>query len=319
MLQLAARDDYAVDSFQQDLIKICGAFVPEPAKHRGDYLKAHLSVNQFAGMDIAHVGLDAKQVLREREQIRRDPGEHFFLILQREGTSRLSQDGVDAHLSPGDMFLTDATQPSMFRYNGAYSLQLSVHLPRQEMAHRFGRRIHGGIRIAENDPLGLSMRALLAKLFRNDDMPQTHVVEAFYSVLGAFLTERELGRRSPLNPDRLLVQKALSVVADRYQETGFTSAMLAAHLGVSPRRLQRAFRLIGETPHGRLQRFRIEAAHTALTSNIAQGMPKTITTLAFDCGFRDLSTFYRLYRKTYGRAPGETLDLPSPDASCKSG
>ncbi len=318
MLTPMAREDYALDLFQHDLRGVCGEFVPEPSRRHGDTLKGHLSVSRFAGLDIAHVGQNTELVRRDQPQIRRDPGEHFFLILQRQGRARLSQGGVDAELSPGDMFLADATRPSVFRYDGAYSLQLSMHLPRQEMCHRFGRRIHGGIRIDVDDPLGVSMRALLAKLFRDDDVPQTHVVEAFYGVLGAFLTERELGRGTTLNPDRLLVQKALSVIADRYRDTEFTSAALAAMLGVSLRRLQRAFQLIGETPHGRLQRFRIEAVHAALVTNAAQGMPQTIAALAFDAGFRDLSTFYRLYRKAYGRAPGDLPGLPLPDASCKS-
>lgn len=318
MLTPVARNDYAVDTFRRDLVDVCGEFAPEPSKLRGDRLEGHISLSRFANLNIAHVGQDTELIRRDRQEIRRDPGEHFFLILQRQGRARLSQGGYDADLSPGDMFLADATRPSLFRYDGAYSLQLSMHLPREEMRHRFGGRIHGGIGITRDDPMGVSMRALIAKLFRGDGIPQTHVVEAFYSVLGAFLTERELGRGTALNPDRLLVQKALSVIADRYCEAAFSSPALAAMLGVSLRRLQRAFQLIGETPHGRLQRFRVEAVHTALAANATSAVPQTIAALAFDCGFRDLSTFYRLYRKAYGHPPGHAPGLSAPGVSCKS-
>jgi len=263
-------------------------------------------LQRSGSLDVANVGLDARCVERSSIDIQRDPGEHFFLILQREGCAHLSQGGNCAWVKPGDMFLVDATQPSQFNYTGDYSLQLSVHLPREEMLCRFGRRMVGGQKIDRLDPLGLSMRALLVKLCADIDTEQAHVVEAFYSVFGALLTDRAKQTNTGTNPDRAITQRALSIIADKFSDPSFTTTHLAELTGVSLRRMQRAFRIIEKTPHERLQSYRIEAAQSLLRKRQPPSIKPTITSIAHDTGFADLSTFYRLYRKTYGHPPGQT-------------
>ena len=302
----AARQNSEVETFRSSLADVCGQFQVSPAGRRTQ-LDTHLSVQRNSNLDVAQVGLDADSVERTALDIRRDPGEHFFLILQREGIAYLSQNGIEAQVVPGDMFLVDATKPCKFSYGGAYSLQLSVHLPRDEMQDRFGRRIFGGQKVDRLDPLGLSMRALLAKLCADGAPDQSHVVEAFYSVFGALLTERAQQTNHTANPDRLIVQRALTIIADRFSDHAFTTLHLAELVGVSLRRLQRAFQVIDETPHERLQSYRIAAAHLLLRNSQTNGLRTTVTAIAYDSGFADLSTFYRLYRKVYGRAPGQDL------------
>ncbi|MEO1308554.1 MAG: helix-turn-helix domain-containing protein, partial [Pseudomonadota bacterium] len=282
---------------------VCGLFNLEPGDTGTDLLQAHLSVETSGGLDLARVGLNADHVHRGQRDIRRDPGEHFFLILQQQGRAHLSQGDYSTWADPGDMFVVDAARPSTFRYEAQYSLQLSVHLPREEMVHRFGQRIYGGLAIASDDPLALAMKAVLAKLLATRDSPaQLHMVEAFYSVFGALLTERALGNGHTPNADRQLVVRALSLIAERYRDASFKTQILADSLGVSLRRLQRAFQVIGETPHDRLQRYRITAAHEAIQNEPA----RTITDLAYGAGFSDLSTFYRAYRKQFGHAPRQS-------------
>ena len=153
----------------------------------------------------------------------------------------------------------------------------------------------------------MAMKAILAKLMSSADMAMhPNTVEAFYSVFGALLTERALGNGGAVNPDRQIVQSALSLIAEHYKAPDFNSQALADLSGVSLRRLQRAFQITDETPHDRLQRFRVEAAHQILQANAAQNLTATVSSVAFGVGFAELSTFYRVYRKRYGCAPGET-------------
>jgi AraC-like DNA-binding protein len=151
------------------------------------------------------------------------------------------------------------------------------------------------------------MRALLAKLCADGAGDQSHVVEAFYSVFGALLTERAQQANQIANPDRLIVQRALTIIADRFSDPDFTTQHLAELTGISLRRMQRAFQVIDETPHERLQSYRIAAAHMMLRNAQTKALKTTITAIAYDSGFSDLSTFYRLYRKVHGHAPGQDL------------
>ena len=296
-----------LEVFRSDLRGICGSFDLHPTHAERDVVQGHLSVEHHGGLDIAHVGLDVEHVTRDPRNIRQDPGNHFFLILQHKGRAHLIQGDVATWIEPGDMFVVDSTQESRFVYGGESSLQISLHLPREEMCHRFGQRIYGGLSIQGGDPMAVAMKAVLAKLMTlTDATTQPHTVEAFYSVFGALLTERKLGNGGQVSPDRKIVQNALSLMAEHYRAQDFTTRSLADLAGISLRRLQRAFRIIEETPHERLQRFRVEAVHQALhAQNEKLDGATTVTSLAFDAGFGDLSTFYRCYHKRYGKAPGQ--------------
>ncbi|MEM9341582.1 MAG: helix-turn-helix domain-containing protein [Pseudomonadota bacterium] len=296
-----------LERFRSTLRGICGSFDLHPLDARRDIVEGHVSVANLSGLDVARVGLDVDHVTRDAHDIRRDPGDHFFLILQHKGRAQLIQGDVATWVEPGDMFVVDSTQESRFIYGGEASLQVSVHLPRNEMCQRFGQRIYGGLAIEGHDPMAVAMKALLAKLTTTPDVGgQPHTVEAFYSVFGALLTDRSQGSGGQANPDRKLVQRSLTHIAEHYRSPDFTSQSLADLLGVSLRRLQRAFRITDETAHERLQRFRVEAVHTALQAPSRNGEAATVTSLAFNAGFRDLSTFYRAYRKRFGAKPGQT-------------
>ena len=108
-LQLIPKEPRPLEVFRSELQDICGSFQVEPL-HKQSSVSSHLSVHQVAGLEFAQVGLDADQVHRSNKDIRVDPGEHFFLILQREGCSYLSQNGIEKLTEPGDMFLVDSTQ-----------------------------------------------------------------------------------------------------------------------------------------------------------------------------------------------------------------
>jgi len=150
------------------------------------------------------------------------------------------------------------------------------------------------------------MKALLGKLLTTENpTAQTHTVEAFYSVLGALLTERTLGNGGTVNLERQIVQRALIATSEHYRDPDFTTQAMAERIGISLRRLQKTFRAVEETPRNRLQRFRVETARQMLVNRHTQDPALSVTQVAFSCGFGDLSTFYRQYRKSYRRTPGQ--------------
>ncbi|WP_195818679.1 helix-turn-helix domain-containing protein [Roseobacter sp. MH60115] len=290
-----------LEEFEAAIRDVCGAFSIKSHQNASQVL-SHVSIREFAALDIACIGHDVAEVQRTQKEIREDAGDYYFMIVQHEGRVGISQNDQECWLDPGDMAIVDAARPSRFCFDGGYSGQISVHLPRAEMDQRFGRRISGGIQIPKEDMLGVAMRSILAKLMADPDKAEQHVREAFFGVLGAFLTERHLGER-PINPNRLIISRAISLMSEHFRDPAFTTAVLADLLGISLRRLQRAFHTIDETPHIRLQRIRIEHAHRAIMRTpIGQGAA-SISTIAFSSGFGDLSTFYRSFKSRYGTSP----------------
>ncbi len=73
----------------------------------------------------------------------------------------------------------------------------------------------------------------------------------------------------------------------------------ATATGMSRRRFTQLFRqLTGSTWLGYVHRRRIEHARHLLATT-----PRTVTSIAFECGFEDLSSFYRAFHRHAGQSP----------------
>jgi len=74
---------------------------------------------------------------------------------------------------------------------------------------------------------------------------------------------------------------------------------VARQLGISRRRFTQLFReLVGSSWHDHVQSLRIEHAKRLLLDT-----DHDVTSIAFDCGFGDLSGFYRAFKRATGSAP----------------
>lgn len=82
-------------------------------------------------------------------------------------------------------------------------------------------------------------------------------------------------------------------------------ADLAESLGIGLRTLQLSFRRhIGVSPREYLMQCRLDLARARLLSG---GTDTKVATVAFECGFTDLSLFSRKYRNAFGELPSATL------------
>ena len=82
---------------------------------------------------------------------------------------------------------------------------------------------------------------------------------------------------------------------------------LAADLGLPMRTLQDNFRrFFGLSPREWLLECRLENARRGLT---LPGRPTSVSTVAYECGFGDLSGFSAKYLKKYGESPSQTLRI----------
>jgi len=294
----------SVEGFSQDLERVCGQFAVETAVASAGRIDGDVSTLPVSRFETAIVSLDAKRVFRDERMIRRDPGEHLFLLIQDKGNCRIHQNDTSVLLSPGDMYLVDSTKRSEFVYDGMNSRQVSIHLPREEMVHRFGTICTGGIAVDRNDPLFVAMRAVLAKIFIEETAVAPHLGEAFLSLLGAYF--RCVSHQADQNgrEANAVLSRALQLIERHATDPTFGPQALADALQVSPRTLQRHFGTIGETASKRLMSVRLETAKARL-EKVASGAGRdSIAVVAYDSGFNDLSHFYKVFRERFGVSPG---------------
>lgn len=100
--------------------------------------------------------------------------------------------------------------------------------------------------------------------------------------------------------ERILVKQYVDSLPTRFfDETSIDSA--AARLGIPRRSFTKLFvELTGSTWLHYVRSLAIEHARRRLRES---DLP--ITSIAFECGFNDLSTFYRQFKRQCGMAPGE--------------
>lgn len=118
----------------------------------------------------------------------------------------------------------------------------------------------------------------------------------------AVIRRTEMARmQSPATTnDRALVQDYIDALPDQFfDETTIDAA--AGQLGIARRTFTKLFvEITGESWLQYLRRLAVEHAKRRL-----QQSDLPIASIAFECGFNDLSTFYRQFKKQVGQSPGQ--------------
>ncbi|MBU9697614.1 helix-turn-helix domain-containing protein [Rhodobacteraceae bacterium HSP-20] len=290
-----------VDDYTDQLHRICGRFRVEAKPTQRAEIHGAVKRRTLSRFDVAMVTLDANRVVRDGAMIRKDPGEHLFLIYQAEGQSTILQNDRVCRLYRGDFFIADSSVPSEFIYEGRHSTQISLHLPRDEMVARIGKDCVGGTEIERGDTLSLAMGGVLDRMLETD-AGSAALGEALINILSAYFHARARGNESV---SARLYRRAVQQLEAQARDSSFGIDALATDCGVSRRTLQRVFAEHGDSFSTRLQAFRLELARARLMAG-----EENIASLAFDCGFNDLSNFYRLFRDRFGVSPGKVRAKP---------
>ena len=92
-------------------------------------------------------------------------------------------------------------------------------------------------------------------------------------------------------------------VEDHLTEPGLDASLAAAAVHISTRYVHRLFEASGETFGQYVLRRRLEESARRLRDPAHDS--RSVTEIAFDCGFTDASYFGRMFRAGYGRTPGD--------------
>ena len=128
-----------------------------------------------------------------------------------------------------------------------------------------------------------------------------HLVDLSALVLGARGDMAELVRGRGLAAAQLMVIQRYMV--DQLSEPKLSVREIAARHGVSVRYVQQLFERSGTTFTRFLLEQRLLAAYGRLTNVLARAA--SITQIASECGFGDLSTFNRAFRRRFGATPSD--------------
>ena len=94
---------------------------------------------------------------------------------------------------------------------------------------------------------------------------------------------------------------AHNYIRSHLEDPELTPETLASALNVSRRTLYACFAKYGHSPFALIQQLRLEECRRVLAD--ATVLDRTITRIAFDQGFNDISHFSRVFKQTYGSSP----------------
>ena len=274
--------------------------------HDGQSFRARLVRLQGHETELVEHASDALESDRSPRRSHFTGGEDIAIELMRWCRSAVLEHNGEHQLGAQDLYVVDYSQTlrtrrSMHRAGG-------IVLSRKRVIEAIGR-----------DPAALAACRLPARglgtVLRHhlqasiDEAAAMTLAERAAAVdaaadMALALLQSVAGRR--LDEDGLgggLYAAARRLIAARCGEPDLSPEQVALALGCSRATLYRLFAQHDETVADVLWAARLQRARTLLTS--ADGAGMTVSDVAADCGFRDLSTFSRMYRRGFGLSPSE--------------
>ncbi len=280
---------------------------PEPVGVRSQFHGA-LRSRPVGALTLTQVRATGQHVHRARTEIARSSAEVFFLNVQAEGTSGvLCRDDAAAAVA-GDVFLFDSRRPFVLACESPMT-HLCLAIPRAfvQAGGAALERAHGRV-LARRDAGTLLLGDYLAVLLRRPEElegPLAEEVAAHLVALVEYAVSRDERSRGAARAAIREAQfaRARRLIEQRSRDSDFDPSRLALGMQVSLRYLQMLFAERDSSPMRAIVRQRLERA-MRLLRDPAQA-ECTITAIAFDCGFRDLSHFGRVFAAATGQTPSQ--------------
>ncbi|AHH15210.1 putative transcriptional regulator [Nocardia nova SH22a] len=238
---------------------------------------------------------------RTSRDARRDNDGSARLVISRGGRIGVVQDGKSALLAPGQMALIDWRRPMELAHGDGISARI-VTVPGDVVPRDFRNRPSLSSD-PESDPLLGSARDIVDQMVRHRDSLSAwqfaHLNSALADVLRSALDERGAPDRTTLIR---IADAARLFVSTHYRDPDLTVTSIANHLGCSRRTLEAALRKAGTTPANLLRDTRLERARQLLSNPFET---RSLSDIAFACGFGSHSTFKRAFLERFGANPGQ--------------
>lgn len=238
-----------------------------------------------------------------------DSNDDLFLSINNEAeTFFIGQRGREVALGMGDAVLTTCAEPSWFRR--AHGLSTGISVPRSMFAHlspSIEDRV--GCLIPRHTEALRLLRGYVAGLDRDISLATPELRHLATSHVHDLLTLSvdtigDSGARqgkSGLKAARLRAIK--SFVAEQLLANDLSVATAAGAHSLTERYVQRLFEAEGTTFSTFVNHQRLARVHRLLRDPRLAHC--AVSTIAYECGFGDVSHFNRMFRRLYGCSPSD--------------
>ncbi len=265
-----------------------------------------IAVRALPGVQLVSAVMSPFRVVRTRELLA-DGNDSLALFVNQTGAFTASARGCEVTLREGDAVLISSSHVSTFDRH-SHGSSLSLWIPRPVLAsivvdveNALMQRIpreSGELKLLTGYAAPLLDEIDLASAgFRRAAVNHMHDLVGL--ALGATRDAAGVAAGRGLPAARLRLAKAYIMENSHRRE--LSVGVVAAHLRLTPRNLQRLFENDGTTFSEFLLGQRLARAHHMLTEpRLAQC---AVGAIAYDAGFGDLSYFNRTFKRRFGATP----------------
>ena len=259
-------------------------------------------------LSISVVKASAHTVSRTEASIARSDGDHILLNFVLAGRLVAEQDGRIATINVGEAVACDTRRPYSLRLDGPVELA-NVRLSRQSLTHAVaGLQRVTAVNLNSNGPLcplvfsylnGLMDRAALLS-----ETTSHKISNSFIELIAGLLIDATQSSPAPLSDYRNLALIRIKDFVERHLgDFDLDPALVASALKLSPRYMNQLLELEGTSLSRYIWRRRLERAAADLRNAGLKGL--SISSIALNNGFNDLSHFSKAFRDRFGHSPSE--------------
>jgi AraC-like DNA-binding protein len=266
-------------------------------------IDGEIVADRLATLELSRVSATAQRVRRTASRISRASEDYFLVSIQTEGRGVVSQDGRDAVLAPGDFALYDSTRPYTLTFDGTFQqIVLMLPGPTLRTALRDTERLTA-TRVSGASGAGHLMINMIGTLVADIGTlaPEsaTAVADSVSQILIAGLSALPAARRAPVSQLTAYHREQIkALVRERLRDPEFGVAEIAARLRLSPSTLHRVWGGEACSLSDWIWSQRLDAARRELCDPALAA--RSISEIAYGCGFNDAAHFSRAFRARHG-------------------
>ncbi len=270
----------------------------------------HGEIDHWRGRELAYskVRSTAHNVMRDKRRISRSTDDHFLLSLQVRGHGSLLQDGRSAILKPGDFALYDVTRPYNLMFDNEFE-QLVMQIPREEITARlFNADDLTAVGVCGSQGAGRLASTLIAQTASQlailDEETLSQAQTCLLDLMANALAS-SCGNRSETKSEsqELTIRRILRYIDDALSDPSLTCEQVASANGISERYLRKLFQAKGHSVSEWIWMRRLEGAKGDLQNPRLKH--RSITSIAYDWGFKDAAHFSRAFKNRFEQTPRE--------------
>jgi AraC-like DNA-binding protein len=278
--------------------------VKSPASLQGTIHQTTLGQLEIVRLESA--GLEG--AARTAKEIARNKDPVFFLCLQLCGSTIISQDSREAVIEPGAFTLLDAQRPYTCRYPSHHWEQIVLKIPRRCLKTRLALSAELTARVMPNsDAVGGLVSGYLAMILdRMGALPpaaRNQMAEHLLDLTALALAAKLYRDQPAFSSARALVLLNLrAVIENRLADPGLNPSRAAAAAGISVRYANSLLSQQGTSLERLIMARRLQLCRCALED--PSQSRRTVSEIAYACGFSDMSHFARRFKAEFGCSPG---------------